>query len=192
MSRPKRLWLNPLVAIFAIIGGVLGGIAGTQLPNAPTYRATAQVALVPGPDLTTADSSAYWEVLTQGQVPRTAATVLSDPRWHAGAAAAAGVDPSELTLSAGAVPDTTVVSITADAPSEHAAQSAVADLLEKATPEVKAVSAPFQLRVISPPSTTAMATSPIQLILIGGIIGLILGGVVGIGVTWLRSRRDTA
>ncbi|MFL0294912.1 hypothetical protein ACJH6J_28295 [Mycobacterium sp. SMC-18] len=192
MSRPKRLWLNPLVAILAIIGGVLGGVAGTQLLNSATYRATAQVALVPGPDLTTADSSAYWEVLTQGQVPRTAATVLSDPRWQAGAAAAAGVDPSKLTLSAGAVPETTIVSITADAPSEHAAQTAVADLLEKATPEVKAVSAPFQLRVISPPSAVEMATSPIQLILIGAIVGLIVGAVVGIGVTWLRARRGTA
>jgi hypothetical protein len=191
MSSPQRLWLNPIVAICAVIGLVVGAVGGALFPVSTTYRATAQVALVPGPNLTTADASAYWEVLTQGQVSRTAAAVFSDPRWGAGAASAAGVAESSLTLTAGAVPDTTMVSITADAPSAHAAQAAVADLLAKATPEVTAVSAPFQVRVVSPPNgASAMTTSRTQLILAGALGGLIFGAAVGMGVTWLRRRRS--
>lgn len=193
MSSPKRLWLNPIVVISAVIGLILGAVAGFLYPVSTTYRATAQVALVPGPNLTTADASAYWEVLTQGQVSRTAAAVFSDPRWASSAALAAEVDESSLILTAGAVPDTTMVSITADAPSAHAAEAAVADLLAKATPEVSAVSAPFQVRVVSPPSDAyAMATPRSQLILAGALGGLMLGAVVGIGVTCWRSRGRNA
>jgi hypothetical protein len=160
------------------------------MPVSTTYRATAQVALVPGTNLATADATAYWEVLTQGQVSRTAAAVFSDPRWFASAASVAGVAESNLMLTAGAVPDTTMVSITADAPSAFAAQAAVSDLLAKATPEVTAVSAPFQVRVVSPPDGAfAVTTSRIQLILAGALGGLIFGAAVGIGVAWLRSRR---
>lgn len=191
MSRPQRLWLNPIVAICAVIGLVIGGVVGLRIPVPTTYRATAQVALIPGTDLTTADASAYWEVLTQGQVSRTAATVFADPRWDASAATAAGVDASSLKLTAGAVPETTMVSITADAPSAHAAQAAVADLLDKATPEVSAVSAPFKVRVVSQSdNATPMTTSRKQLILAAALGGLVLGAAVGIGVAWLRSRRS--
>ncbi|GAT05244.1 YveK family protein [Mycolicibacterium fortuitum] len=193
MSSPKRLWLNPIVVTCAVLGLALGAIAGFLFPVSTTYRATAQVALVPGPNLTTADASAYWEVLTQGQVSRTAAAVFADPRWTSSAASAAEVDESSLILTAGAVPDTTMVSITADAPSEHAARAAVADLLAKATPEVAAVSAPFQVRVVSPPSGAyAMATPRSQLILAGALGGLMFGAAVGIGVTWWRSRESNA
>ncbi|BBY45258.1 hypothetical protein A5765_04155 [Mycolicibacterium celeriflavum] len=193
MSFPQRLWLKPIVAMCAAIGLVIGGLAGLLLPVSTTYRATAQVALVPGPDLSTADASAYWEVLTQGQVSRTAAAVYSDPRWAASAASAAGIDASSLTLTAGALPDTTMVSITADAPSAQAAQAAVSDLLAKATPEVTAVSAPFQVRVVSPPDgASAMTTSRTQLVLAGALGGLLLGVAVGIGAAWLRSRRSNA
>ncbi|MCG7607495.1 hypothetical protein BA059_11020 [Mycolicibacterium sp. (ex Dasyatis americana)] len=193
MSSPRRLWLNPVVATCAVLGLVVGALAGFLFPVSTTYRATAQVALVPGPNLTTADASAYWEVLTQGQVSRTAAAVFADPRWAASAAQAAEVDESSVVLTAGAVPDTTMVSITADAPSAHAAEAAVADLLAKATPEVAAVSAPFQVRVVSPPDGAyAMSTPRSQLILAGALGGLMFGAVVGIGVTWLRSRRNDA
>ncbi|OLO99734.1 hypothetical protein BVU76_24220 [Mycolicibacterium porcinum] len=186
----RRPWLNPVVVICAVIGLVVGGAAGFLMPVSTTYRATAQVALVPGPNLTTADASAYWDVLTQGQIPRTAATVFADPRWRASAASAAGVDPSALTLTAGAVPDTTMVSITADAPTAQAADAAVADLLAHATPEVAAVSAPFQVRVVSPPDGAwAMTTSRSQLIMTGALGGLLCGAAAGFGVTWLRARR---
>ncbi len=191
MSRPERLWLNPVVVICAAIGIVAGAIAGAVFPMSTTYRATAKVAMVPGPDLTTADASAYWEILTQGQVSRTAAAVFSDPRWIAGSASAAGVATSSLTLTAGAVPDTTMVSITADAPTAHAANAAVAALLEKATPEVSAVSAPFRVRLVSAPDgATAMTSSRTQAILAGTLGGLVIGSALGIGVSWLRTRRQ--
>ncbi len=91
MNRTPRLWLRPIVAIAAVIGVLIGGAVGMLVPLTTHYRATAQVAMVPpGANLTTADASAYWEVLTQGQVSHTAATVFSDPRWTPSAVSAAG------------------------------------------------------------------------------------------------------
>ncbi|MUL45448.1 hypothetical protein FZI85_07680 [Mycobacterium sp. CBMA293] len=189
MSRSDRLWLNPIVAICAVIGVIAGGIAGALFPISTTYRATAQIAMVPGPGLTTAESSAYWEILTHGQVSRTAAAVFSDPRWTAGAVSAAGVSASDLKLTADAVPDTTMVSITADAPTRHAADAAVEHLIENAMPEVSAVSAPFHVRVVSPPDGgTAVATSRTQVILAGVVGGLVIGSALGIGLAWRRTR----
>ncbi|MUL64001.1 hypothetical protein BOO86_05950 [Mycobacterium sp. CBMA 234] len=172
------------------IGLVVGGIAGGLFPVSTTYRATAQIAMVPGASLTTADTSAYWEVLTQGQVSRTAAAIFSDPRWLASAASAAGVGASDFTLTAGAIPDTTMVSITADAPSARAAEAAVDDVLNHAMPEVTTILAPFQVRVVSPPTAASpMTTSRTQLVLAGALGGLLLGAAAGIVVSWLRSRR---
>lgn len=189
MSRPQGLWRNPIVIGCALVGIAIGVLAGLCLPLATSYRATAEIAMVPGPDLTTADASAYWEVLTQGQVSRTAATVYADPRWLDSAAEAAGVRAAQLTLTAGALPETTMVSISADAPSAAAAQAAVTDLLDKATPEVGAVSAPFKVRVVSKStSATAMTTSRLQVILAGALAGLLVGGAAGVGATMLRTR----
>jgi len=187
----RSLWLNPVAAICAAIGLVAGAVVGLLMPISTTYHATAQIAMIPGTNLTTADASGFWDVLTQGQIPRTAAAIYSDPRWVASAASAAGVDPAELSLTAGALPETTMVSITADAPTAHAAEAAVADLLAKAGPEVTAVLAPFQVRVVSPPNgASAVTTSRKQLMLAGALGGLMLGAIAGIGVRWLRSRRD--
>ncbi|GAB7066439.1 oligosaccharide flippase family protein [Mycolicibacterium hodleri] len=189
MNRTPRLWLRPIVAIAAVIGVLIGGAVGMLVPLTTHYRATAQVAMVPGANLTTADASAYWEVLTQGQVSHTAATVFSDPRWTPSAVSAAGVDASEITLTAGAIPNTTMVSITADGPSAHAVQAALSDLLDKALPEVTAVSTPFTVRIVSQPvSVTATAVPRLQIELAGALGGLVLGAVVGLGLAWLRGR----
>ena len=112
MNRTPRLRPRPILAFAAVIGALIGGAVGMLVPLATHYQAAAQVAMVPGTNLTTADASAYWEVLTQGQVSHTAATVFSDPRWKASAVSAAGVDASQITLTAGAIPNTTMVSIT--------------------------------------------------------------------------------
>jgi len=185
----NRLWLQPIVAIFAFVGLVAGAGVGLLIPLSTTYQAKAQVALVPGTDLTTAEASAYWEVLDQNQVPRTAATVFNDERWLPSAVAAAGVDAGALTLTAGAIPDTTLVSITADGPSARSVQAAVSDLLDKATPEVSAVSAPFQVRVVSQPDHATATTTPrLQPVLAGALAGLLLGAVIGLGFGWLRTR----
>src|SRR5580765_4428146 len=149
MSHPQRVWLNRIVVICALVGLAIGVAAALFCPLPTKYRATAQVAMVAGTELTTAEASSYWEVLTQGQIPRTAAVAFSDPRWLQGAAAAAGVSETDLKLTAGAVPDTTLVSITADAPSAGAATAAVANLLKNATPEVGTISAPFKVHVVS-------------------------------------------
>lgn len=189
MNRMPRLWLRPVVAVAALVGLLIGGAVGMLVPLTTHYQAAAQVAMVPGPNLTTADASAYWEVLTQGQVSHTAATVFGDPRWKPSAASAAGVDPSQITLTAGAIPNTTMVSITADGSSAQAVQAALSDLLDKALPEVSAVSTPFTVRIVSQPiSVTATAVPRLQVGLAGALGGLLIGAAAGLGVAWLRAK----
>lgn len=189
MNRTPRLRPRPILAFAAVIGALIGGAVGMLVPLATHYQAAAQVAMVPGTNLTTADASAYWEVLTQGQVSHTAATVFSDPRWKASAVSAAGVDASQITLTAGAIPNTTMVSITADGPSAQAVEAALSDLLNKALPEVTAVSTPFTVRIVSQPiSVTATAVPRLQIALAGALGGLVLGAAAGFGLLWLRGR----
>lgn len=193
MSRTQRFWLKPIVAICTVLGALIGGAVGMLVPLTTHYQAVAQIAMVPGPDLTTADASAYWEVLTQGQISRTAASVFNDPRWVPSAASAAGVDASQITLTAGAVPSTTIVSVTVDGSTAESVQAALFDLLDKALPEVTAVSVPFTARVVSQPiSVTATSVPRMQAGLAGVFGGLVIGAAVGIGISWLRSRGKDA
>ncbi|MUM05410.1 hypothetical protein B5P44_11530 [Mycobacterium sp. CBMA 213] len=168
---------------------MVGALVGLLFPLSVHYEASAQVALVPGPALNAAEASSFWEVLSQGQVSRTAATVFRDPRWLPAAQAAAGVPADQLNVTVGAVPDTTLVSITANAPTAHAAQAGVRGLLDAATGEVGAVSAPFQVRVVSGPDTaTSLTTSRTQVIAAAAFAGVLIGATAMFAVVWRRGQ----
>ncbi|MET0452914.1 MAG: hypothetical protein ABW137_13880 [Mycobacterium sp.] len=176
MHRQRIRW-QARAAIYALVGLVIGVIVGLAAPLPTHYQAEARVALLPAANLSIADSSSYWEVLSRGQVPHTAAVVYGDAKWLQSAASAANVGPSDLTLTAGPMPDTTLVLLTVDAPSAAAAQSALSDVLAKATPEVAALSAPFTLRVVATPegNTTAIGPQRLQVVVVAGVIGLLIG-----------------
>src|SRR3569623_1997508 len=102
------------LAAFAVIGALLGAALGYVLaPHPHRYQASARVALLPAPDLTIAEASPFWEVLTRGQITRTAAVLYNDPRWLPSAANAAKVPQSELSLTSAALPATTILTVTA-------------------------------------------------------------------------------
>lgn len=179
------------VAVFALVGAFVVGALGYFLaPQPHRYQATAQVAMLPPPDLTSAQSSSFWEVLTRGQITRTAAVLYNDPRWLPSAANAAKVPRSELSHTAMALPDTTMLVITVEAGSPTAAEQALLDVLTTATPEVVALSAPFNVKVLWPPAGSGYPV-PVpgakQVAAAGALAGLMLGG--GLGWFFLRSRR---
>lgn len=177
------------ISVLAVVGAVLGAGLGFLLaPHANRYTASANVALLPPPNLTTVDSSNFWEVLTRGQVSRTAAVVYDDPRWLTSAASAARVPQDELALTAAALPETTMVSITVQAGSPAAAEAALNDVLTNATPEVTSLTVPYVIRVVWPPENNAVRVAlpgPSQVVAAGALGGLLIGG----GIGWLLARR---
>ena len=145
------------------------------------------------PNLSTSESSGLWEVLTGGQINRNAAIVYSDPRWLPSAANAAKVPQGDLVLTAAALPETTLLVITATASSAAGAEAALNDILTTATPEVASLAAPYFVKVIWPPKGSAVAlpsSDPTQNGRGRALGGLLLGG--GVAVLGLRWRRGPA
>lgn len=190
MSRPRdnRFYRFAIPAL-ALIGALLGAAFGFLLtPDAGRYKASAEVAFLPAANLTIVEASNFWEVLTRGQVSRTAAVVYEDPRWLPSAANAAKVSPSELTLSAAAVPDTTLVTVSVQAPSAGTAEAALNDVLTTATAEVASIASPYAVRVLWPPENSAAPLAlpgPTQIMAAGALAGGLVGGAAG----WYLIRR---
>ena len=134
------------------------------------------------------ESSSFWEVLTRGQISRTAAIVYEDARWLPSAAEAANVQQSELALTASALPETSIVNVTVTADSSAAAESALDDVLTTAAPEVASVTAPFVAKALSPTQGSAYPVplpARTQIAAAGALAGLLGGGVIG----WYFMRR---
>ena len=179
-----------VIAVAALVGAALGAVLGLfAVPHTSRYTASANIAMLPAADLTTVEASNFWEVLTRGQVSRTAAVVYADPRWLPSAANAAKVQQSELTLDAAALPETTVLTVTVTADSSSAAEAAINGVLTTATPEVTSLVAPYAVKVMWPPkgsATPVPAPSRAQLAAAGTLGGLLVGGG---GVGWFVTRR---
>jgi hypothetical protein len=178
-----------LIAVLALIGAVLGaGVGAVVAPGTNRYVATADVAFLPAPNLTMVEASNFWEVLTHGQVTRTAAIVYGDGRWLSGAADAAKVSRDDLTLSAAALPETTVLKVTVTAGSASAAETALNNVLVTATPEASTLAAPYFVKVLWPPEGSAYPEpipGRLQIAAAGALAGLLAGG----GLGWFLARR---
>lgn len=182
-----------IIVIFALVGAVIGaGLAAFVTPKSSQYQIAAHVALVPAPDLTTVEASNFWEVLTRGQMTRTAAILYQDGRWLPSAAKVAKEPQSSLTLTAAALPETTMLNISMTASSAAAAEAALNDVLTNATPEVSALVQPYFVKVIWPPKNGAWplpAPAATQLAAGGALGGLLAGGAVGFFfIRWRRTR----
>ena len=181
-----RTWL--VVTALATVG-LLIGLLGAQIVTARTAAFTAQATLaaLPGPEITAAETPAFWEVLDAGQVTRSAAIVLADDRWLGGAALAAGVRKSTLTLTAGAIPQTTLITVTMKADSPGAANAALGSVLNDALGLAATVSGPFKLQIVTGPRVQSLEPNHIQLFGALGIAGLLVGAGAGLFIS--RSAR---
>jgi hypothetical protein len=187
MTKPRIM-----IAVLALIGAVLGaGIGAVAAPGSSRYVAEANVAFLPAPELTMVEASDFWEVLTRGQVTRTAAIVYDDPRWLTSAANAAKIPRDDLTLNAAALPETTILTVTVSAGSAAAAEAALNNVLVTATPEVSALAEPYFVKVMWPPEGSASpepTPGRMQVAAAGALAGLLAGG----GIGWFLSRRRRA
>ncbi|MCB0925502.1 MAG: hypothetical protein KDB50_13325 [Mycobacterium sp.] len=176
-----------IVVLVALVGAVIGAVLGVLVtPQTVRHGAWAHIVLVPPAELTSAEASSFWEVLTGGQISRTAAILYSDARWLPAAAAAAGVSQSQLDVAAYALPETTMLVVTAQADTQAAADSALDSVLTTATPEVSSVLSPYFVKVLQPQQDDPI-TGPgkKQFAAAGGLGGLLVCG----GLGWLFVRR---
>jgi PST family polysaccharide transporter len=193
---PERTIVSPLtpparrkgrVALIGALGLLLGLAGAFFLTSGPlTYRAHAVLAMLPAPSVSATEQAGVWEVLSRGQATRTGAIVLNQPQWLDQAAQQVGLAPEKLTMTAGAVPDTTLIDVTLDAPTPQVAERALTTVLARASDQAARVSGPFALDVIQPAAGTAepLASSPVPTYL-----GLGLGGaLIGVGVAFLLER----
>lgn len=176
-----RRW--SIVAVCAVIGMLAGLlIAYVLLGHSKRYAAQATLAMLPASYIPTSEAAQYWDVLNHGQATRSAAIVFGQSNWLQAAAAAADVPPSELSMSAGAVRDTTLIEVSVEADSPEAAEAALSSVLSDAGGPATAVAGPFRLEVVRQPAGSAQALGPDSLQTYGaaGLAGLALGAGVGL------------
>lgn len=181
-----------------VILTTLGMVAGVLLADAfadreNRYTAQATLAMLPARDLPLEQVSNFWEVLNRGQATGSAAVVLNDGRWLGPAAAVAGVPRSDLTLSAGAIPETTLITVAMTARSANAAETALATVLADAVGPAAEVSGPFRLETVVPAqgSATAVSPTPIQVFGALGVAGSLIGAGAGYRVARVIRERSS-
>jgi hypothetical protein len=195
-SYRPALWKIVAAALAGLLIGVLVAVQVTSAP--PRYRATSTLALLPGPKLAAAELPDYWEVLSRGQATRTSALVLGQPRWLAAAAIDSGEPAAALTLAAGAIPDTSLISATMEADTSKGAELALRSVIQSASAEAAGVSGPFALNIVSSPEGSAVSLAPDEapVLVAGGLAGLLLGAGLGLvaerAMTARRQRRRGA
>ncbi|MET4430129.1 MULTISPECIES: hypothetical protein [unclassified Mycolicibacterium] len=185
-----RAWL--ITTGFALLGLLAGVVAAATLIGRESERFTAEatLAMLPSQQVPVTQAPGFWEVLSRGQATRSAAIVLADPKWLAAAAGAAAVPESDLSLEAGAIADTTLISVTVQANSVPSAQQVLDSVVQQAIVPAASASGPFRLEVVrSTVSATGSEPTRAQIFLALGFAGVLLGGGLGMLVSRTALRR---
>lgn len=178
-SRTRRAWI---VAATTVLGALTGAGAGTALADAPArYASTATVAVVPAAGLPDDLAADFWQVLSEEQVVRTAATIYGSEQWAVEAARALDVPTSEIVLSASALVDTTLVEVTVETGSAASSDAALATVLGAASTSASTILAPFVISEAAVrPAESARGASPAQLVGVAAIAGALVGAGIGL------------
>ncbi|MEJ3652906.1 hypothetical protein WEH80_07975 [Actinomycetes bacterium KLBMP 9759] len=173
-------------AVVALIGVAVSGVLPGQV-----YRAQSVVVLAPGANTAQGENASQWESLGGGTQSQIAAAIFALPKFQDAAAAAAGVDPDKLSVSATVTEGTVLINIKVDAPTAAAAETAADKVVELARPEIVASIGPYQVNPVQPASGTAIpAGIPAgQMLVVVFIGGLLLGSGVALVVTRARGRK---
>lgn len=183
-----------MVVVLAAVGLLAGVLAAAVFTGrGERFTATATLAMLPGADVPLDQASNFWEVLNRGQATRSAAIVLGNDQWLDAAASTAGVHKSELTLAAGALPDTTLITVTMQANSAKAADTALESVLTSSSDLAATVSGPFKLESINSPDGSARSMSPDRVQIVGalGLAGLSIGAGAGLLISRAARGRST-
>ncbi|MFN3599991.1 MAG: hypothetical protein ACK4M5_15490 [Dietzia cercidiphylli] len=185
----RRAWI---VAVTTLIGALAGvGVGAVWTGDAARYESTATVAIVPFPGLPEDLSADFWQVLSEGQVVRTAAMIYSNGEWAAAAAEELGVPGEEVELSASALVDTTLVRVSVVSGSSATSDAALAMVLGSAGTAAADILQPFVISEASvQPAEEARSGATLQLIGAATVSGALVGAGTGLVLAGIRRRDD--
>ena len=188
MSRQRRR--VRIVTATTVIGTLCGlGIGVAVVGDTARYEATATVAIVPAPGLPEDLAADFWQVLSEEQVVRTAATIYGNGQWADEAAAALGVPGSDIAVSSGAVVDTTLVRVSVESGSAATAEAALSSVLDSAGAAAAEILQPFVIsRASVQPAESAGPAVASQLIGVSAVAGALAGAGTGLVLAGLRRR----
>ena len=188
----RRMSRSLIVAFTTLVGALVGIGGGAALTgDAPRYESTATVAIVPASGLPEDLSADFWQVLSEGQVVRTAASIYGNGQWAADAAESLGVEVTDLELSASALVDTTLVQVSLRSTSAELSDDGLRMVLESGSVAAAEILDPF---VISEASVeSAVMTGPAETLqLLGAVVvsGALIGAGVGLLLSGTRQRKS--
>jgi len=173
------------VRISIIVGMVVAGlivIAGgiLALNTKVKWTAEAVVVVLPAADLDAADSAAYYETLSRGQIIATFAEVADNLRFEQQAEESLGLDDAQraaVSTKVSVVPDTSVILIQATAETAAVAEQVADQTTTLASGYLAGLSKPYRTDVVHSAQGSGYfsGTSPAVLFLLGIIVALIAG-----------------
>ena len=180
-----------LVVILAVLGLLLGSVTAYITLRQERFLAHATLAMLPGPNVPPEEALLFWEVLNRGQATRTAALTLQDPRWSGLISTQLGILPADFTLSAAAIPETTLIEVSVQANSAWAAERALSTVLADGVPYAASVSGPFVIETVNVEYAPATSLSPtlMQQVAAFGLAGLLVGAGAGFLISRVTQRR---
>lgn len=181
-----------LAGLVGLLAGLLAALGIVAIPD--TYEAQTRLAIVPAESVPSSEIPGYWEVLSRGQANRTAAEVLAQPRWTEAASAEVGTAAVDVAVSAGAIPETTLVDLVVQGPDPQATVRVADAVVRLGTPVAQEVTGPFEIRTVQEAAGTVrnLAAPPMQVFVALAAAGLLFGLGAGLLIDRLyRGRRGS-
>ena len=162
-------------------------VAGTGLiltsQHSTTWSTHREVVIAPGMHTNLDQAAALYDSLSRGQVVATASEIFAQPRWHA--------DAQGVTVTAGAIPPSAVVQVTATGTDARLVATTVDEVISSATAEVNATLAPYAVVTLgdgrAEPQPVGLSRAVLSAVAV--LAGLLAGALTAGGVARLRGSR---
>lgn len=193
-GRFRRLPAGLVPGILAAL--VVAGLGAWYIPQQPTrYTADVQLLLAPSVQSNPSATSSYFETLSSGQLPATAAAIIEDRQLLSSATSGMDRDTRRsVKATVTVLPDTAVVDVQVTAPTASAAETAAQSLASAGSAKVSRLLDPYTLTVIGSANGSANRSSlgPGEWIALFAFAALVAGLVVHQFFYRLARRRAIA
>ena len=177
--RTARLFHIPGLRFGIIVAIVVTALGWTFAHQQPTrWSAEVDLLLAPGVSGPSLETSSYYDTLSNGQLPATAAEILSEGRYVREIRRDHNIsDAEQVSISVTQVPETAIVRATVTARTPRVATLVAGELPSRTIPTVDRLLAPYALTSLGDPADTVQQTSldRQQLAVVVAIAALLLG-----------------
>ncbi len=167
-----------VVALLVVVAG-----AGLALVSQPKWTAESVLVVLPSTDLDTADSAAYYETLSRGQIVATFAEVADNLRFQNQAEENLGLSDAQragVTTTVSVVPDTSVILVRTTAGTAAVAEQVADATTTLASAYLAGLSETYRTDLVhgAEGTATSSGTSPTTVMALAVAVGLIVGVAV--------------